>query len=189
METAVKATQYKRRRNFFVDRKFQMQFIIKFCVIVVVTVLFVLTALYFLTKKATTVSFVNSRVVVQGTADFLFPILVQTIIIAAIMVSIATAFIIIFITHRIAGPVYRFKKVIANLGTGNFAGECKIRRKDDLQELASAINEMMANVRVNLKALESATSALKEKIDKGEEPKILKKAVSDLDKTLHNFKF
>ena len=191
------ATRRTRRKNYFIDKKFQTNFILKFCLFVAGAGILILAALYMLTKKATTVSFVNSRVVVQGTSDFLFPVLIQTFIVGTVIVSIATIFFSLFVSHRIAGPAYRFKKIMSSLKDGDFSGECRIRRNDSLQDVAAAVSDMMANVRKVLASMNGSLARLKERLEgmqdsKGADDtqlKELKKEVSELDRALRHFKF
>lgn len=197
MEKADVALYRARRKNYLIDRKFQVNFILKFCLLAVGTGLFSMVVLYSLSNKATTVSFLNSRVVVQSTADFLFPILIQTFIIAAVLVSLATMYIALFVSHRIAGPAYRFKKTLAALGEGNFSGDCKLRRKDSLQDVAGAINDMMGSVRKDLNTINGSITKLNSRLSDaqkkqgldGAEIKELMKEALELDKALHHFKF
>ncbi|MDP6686286.1 MAG: hypothetical protein QGI05_04970, partial [Candidatus Omnitrophota bacterium] len=90
-----KAKGYK-RRTYFIDKKFQTKFILKFCALVAVGGFLTIGILYCLAVQSTTVSFVDSRVVVQTTADFILPILLQTVLIVMIVVSFATIFITLF---------------------------------------------------------------------------------------------
>lgn len=177
-----------KRRNYFIDKKFQSNFILRFCFLVVVTGTLIMAILYAMAGKANTVSFVNSRVVVQNTADFLFPLLIQTFVISTMVVGLATIVITLFISHRIAGPLYRFKKVLRSLGEGNFSLPCKIRRKDALQDVALAFNDMIANVRKIFGLIDKDLKNLKGKLEVGD-LKEIKKSVSEVDKDLHNFKF
>ena len=143
---------------------------------------------YAFAEKATTVSFVNSRVVVQNTADFLAPLLMQTFVISTIIIGMATIIITLFISHRIAGPLYRFKKVLGSLGEGNFALAFKIRHKDSLQDMSVAFNDMIANVQKKFEVIDTDLKNLKGKLEAGD-LKEIKKSVSEVDKALHNFKF
>lgn len=163
-------------------------FILRFCLIVVATGGFIMVVLYSLAGKATTVSFVNSRVVVQSTADFLIPVLIQTFVVSTILVGIATIIFTLFVSHRIAGPLYRFKKVLSSLGDGDFSLTCRIRLKDSLQDVASAFNDMIIKVRKNFDIIDKDLKHLKGKLEAGD-IKEIKKSVSDIDKALHNFKF
>ena len=165
-----------------------MNFILRFCLIVVATGGFLMLVLYKLAGKASTVSFVNSRVVVQGTADFLIPLLIQTFVVSTIIVGMVTIIITLLVSHRIAGPLYRFKKVLGSLGEGDFSGACKIRLKDSLHDVAAAFNDMIINVRKNFNIIDKDIKHLKGKLEAGDLEEI-KKSVSEVDKALHNFKF
>jgi methyl-accepting chemotaxis protein len=181
-----------KRRNYFIDKKFQANFIVKFCLLVAATGSLIMAALYLLTRKATTVSFVNSRVVVQSTADFIFPVLIQTFLVTMVLLSLATIFFTLLLSHRIAGPAFRFKKVLKALAEGDFCGECRIRKGDSLQDVAAAINSVMENARGVLKETGSRISALKESVKNAADrtgADDLKKAVSELEKTFRYFKF
>ncbi len=178
----------EKRRNYFIDKDFQANFILKFCILVVATGAFAIVVLYAVAGKATTVSFVNSRVIVQTAADFIFPLLIQTFIVTTIVVGLATVIATVFISHRIAGPVYRFKKVLASLGEGDFSLGCKIRPTDSLQDVALAFSTMLANVRKTFELVDKDLAKLKGKLDGGSLEEI-KKSVSEMDKALHNFKY
>ena len=178
----------EKRKNYFIDKDFQTGFILKFCLLVVATGVFVIAVLYVVTGKATTVSFVNSRVVVQTTAAFIFPLLLQTLVVSTIVVGLATVIATLFISHRIAGPVYRFKKVLAKLGEGDFSLGCRIRPTDSLQDVATAFSTMLVNVRKTFELVDKDLAKLKGKLDAGDLGEI-KKSVSEVDKTLHQFKF
>lgn len=177
-----------KRRNYFIDKKFQSNFILRFCLLVMATGAFIMTILYIMAGRANTVSFVNSRVVVQNTADFLFPLLVQTFVVSTIAVGLATIIITLFISHRIAGPLYRFKKVLDSLCEGDFSLSCKIRRKDALQDVAAAFNNMIDSARKMFGLVDKDLKDLKGKLETGD-LKEIKKSVSEVDKDLHKFKF
>jgi methyl-accepting chemotaxis protein len=46
----------------------------------------------------------------------------------------------IFITHKIAGPLYRLKKNISEIINGNLDVKVKLRKNDDLKDLAEHVN-------------------------------------------------
>lgn len=61
----------------------------------------------------------------------------------------------IFITHKIAGPVFRMKKVAREIAGGDLNARIKLRNGDDLQDMAEDINYLAAQI-------ESFVSAMKE---------------------------
>lgn len=187
-----------KRRTYFIEKEFQAKFILKFCSLLVFGSILIIGLLYLILNKSTTVSFVNSRVVVRTTADFILPILVQTLVVVTAIVSLATVAVTLFASHKIAGPLYRFKKVIEALSEGNFSYDFKIRHLDQLQDLAGTLNNMIVKIRGQLNALKSSSALLKNKLDSIPENEVaehsrssfkeLKRLSVELDKIICYFK-
>lgn len=53
----------------------------------------------------------------------------------------------IFITHKIAGPLYRLKKSISEITEGNLDVRVKLREGDDLKDLAEHVNVLAEELR------------------------------------------
>lgn len=154
-----------KRRIYFIEKSFQAKFILKFCALVVFGGLLTIVLLYLLAMRSTTVSFINSRVVVRTTADFILPILIQTVAIVMIIVGFATVMVTLFVSHQIAGPLYRFKKIMQALAEGDFSGDFRIRLQDQLQELSTVFNHMITVTRSQIKTLRDNFLSLKDKLD------------------------
>lgn len=192
-----KGSAYK-RRIYFIDKKFQTKFILKFCALVAIGGLLTIGIIYFLAMQSTTVSILNSRVAVRTTADFILPILAQTVVIVVVIIGMAAIMITLFFSHKIAGPLYRFKKVMEALEKGDFSSGFKIRRLDQLQDLADAFNRMITKITEELVALKSNFSSLKEKLNSISENEVaehkraylneLKKISEELNRIINYFK-
>ena len=59
----------------------------------------------------------------------------------------AMFFVGVLVTHRIAGPVWRFEAHLAAIARGEDPGECVIRRRDELQGLCDGINAAVHRLR------------------------------------------
>lgn len=162
-----------RRRIYFIEKPFQAKFILKFCGLVGAGGILTIILLYLWAKGTTTVAIVNSRVAVNTTADFLLPLFIQTVAITTVLVAIATVFVTLFISHKIAGQLYRFKRIMEALGDGNFLNEVRIRRNDQLQDLAKIFDQMIAKNRSRIQELKSELSAFKEKLNRISEDEVL----------------
>jgi len=188
----------RKRRIYFIEKSFQARFILKFCALVAIAGLLTIGILYLFALHSTTVSIVNSRVVVRTTADFILPILIQTVVIVTLVLCLATIAVTLFVSHKIAGPLYRFKKAMQALAEGNFSSDFRIRHLDQLQDLAEAFNAMIVKIRTDLKSLKDNFRSLKEKLDNLSEEEVsehkrpyvgeLKKIVDELYKITHYFK-
>ena len=153
-----------RRHIYFIEKSFQAKFIMKFCGLVALGGLLTIGLLYLWAAKATTVSIVNSRVVVNTTADFILPLLIQTVIIVTMIVAIAAMLVTLFVSHKIAGPLYRFKKIMEAMGEGDFLNQVKIRNGDQLQDFAKIFDDMITKNRVKIKALKADLGVFNEKL-------------------------
>ena len=150
------------RRVYFIEKKFQASFILKFCALVITSSLLTGALVYFLSQQSTTVAFEHSRAVVKSTADFLLPLLIQTIIVVGIIVAISTVILTLFISHKIAGPLYRLKKELNAVGFGYLADSFSLREDDQLQDIAASMSEMVKGLKERIGNLKNDWRSLKD---------------------------
>jgi nitrogen fixation/metabolism regulation signal transduction histidine kinase len=74
----------------------------------------------------------------------------------------------IVVTHRVAGPVYRMKKLLGYVGEGHLLLREKLRRSDELQHFYDAFEAMVESLRrrqeVEIAELDRALLALAHKV-------------------------
>ena len=68
----------------------------------------------------------------------------------------------IFLTHRVAGPIYRFEQTIRDAMGGNLNTRIKLRWADEFKVLASSINDMLNSLSQRLLKLKKASEKLQE---------------------------
>ena len=138
------------RRTYLVERRFQIGFILKFCLLVLAGVL-VSTALVILFTKGTlTSTFENSRLSIKSTASVILPVILYTNLITLGLVSLATIIVTLFVSHRIAGPLYRLEKELHAIGQGELNRKISLRKKDQVTALARSLNEATDRLRGKL---------------------------------------
>jgi methyl-accepting chemotaxis protein len=157
-----------------------------------------IAVLYMMSREATTVSFVHARVKIMTTADFLLPFMVQTLLIMMAFVSVAAIAVTLVVSHKIAGPLYRFRQAFKELAGGNFSEQVRLRKGDQLVEVAGDINQMITAVQIRIADIRDNASGIKAGIDSvgaassddDRRRKIddLQQKVSALGKTLEFFK-
>ena len=59
------------------------------------------------------------------------------------LLILAIAIMSVFISHRMAGPVYKFERIIRDLAQGKEVKEFGLRKRDEFYELAAAINDLI----------------------------------------------
>jgi methyl-accepting chemotaxis protein len=121
--------------------------------------------LYYFGSQSTTVAVMNSRVVAKTTGNFILPLLLQTVLAVTFIVGAAAAALSLLISHRISGPLYRFKKVMESLEDGDFSTEFRIRSMDQFHELEQAFNAMIRSTKQELHKVKENLGLLKHKLE------------------------
>ncbi|MFH1407109.1 MAG: HAMP domain-containing protein [Candidatus Omnitrophota bacterium] len=71
-----------------------------------------------------------------------------------ILISPIIFIVAILFSHKIAGPLIRIERTLDEIGSGNFDVQIKLRKHDELKDLAETINNMASS----LKALQKKKS-------------------------------
>jgi len=53
----------------------------------------------------------------------------------------------IFFTHKVAGPIYKMKRLLGQVGKGSLKVEARLRKGDELQDFFDAFSQMVAGLR------------------------------------------
>ena len=70
-----------------------------------------------------------------------FPALLMRNLLITLAVLVPFMFVFgVLITHRIAGPVYKFERYLEGVARGDEQGDCHIRKRDELHELCGRLN-------------------------------------------------
>lgn len=191
------------RRNYFINRSFQTEFILKFCGLVALGCAIFGVMLYMFSSRTLTTSFENSRLVVKSTADYLLPNLLFGGLTMGLLMAIASSIVVLLMTHRVAGAIYRFERYAEKVGSGELSQDLKLRKKDQFQNLVAVFNKMtqdlstgfleVVHVSEKLDSLidELSDSSNREMLLKDDIKKLvseLKKDKQDLKKALSYFK-
>jgi len=131
-----------RRRNYFINRDFQVGFTIKFLIVIVIEAVLAIGLFMYLSRGTLTTGFVGSDFRIARTSEFFLPTLLVSNLIIIVITAITGIAILIYMSHRIAGPLYRFEKILTDVGRGDLTQRFKLRDNDQLSELSQSITEL-----------------------------------------------
>lgn len=69
---------------------------------------------------------------------------------AIFLAMLVSTFLSVFVTHRFAGPLYRFHQVVDRIAAGDLSTGFKLRKGDDLVELETALNRAIESLAVTI---------------------------------------
>lgn len=186
---------HERRRNYFIDKKFQTRFITKFCFVLVLGSILIACLTYYRNMQTTTVAFENLRVVVKTTADFINPIVLEILLIVTVISASATIIVTLFASHKISGPLYKLTKDIEKMRNGDLSSAVCIRAKDQIRLLVSEFNELRLALDSTFKKMKTDVAELSDvtrKVDlsalSAKDKKKIESAISSLESTLSKYK-
>jgi methyl-accepting chemotaxis protein len=153
-----------RRRNYFIKKELQGRYIFSFFIFVIAgSILFTLIFSY-LSFNTMTIVYKNYNLQIGKT-----PLILLKEILSAHWIFILTAGIVVvivsmFLTHRFAGPMYRFEKSVEEMINGNFNFEIRLRRKDEGKELAEKMNNLINMISSHFKDMRRISDEINMKI-------------------------
>lgn len=185
-------SQIRRRKKYFIKPGFQSRLTAIFILIVIIVANIVGTLVYgFSVEKLESNLVEEAKLPVDSKQ--LGQALLPGVIIAELISIFVVAFICIFVTHTIAGPVYRMEKVVRNIGEGDLTHFIKLRPKDELKDLADSMNEMtmglrnkVISFRENVTQIQDGITLAKNTGDMSKLDDVLK-AVSSMEESLNSF--
>ncbi len=72
------------------------------------------------------------------------------LILFQVIFLVVTFLISVFVSHRIAGPLYKLRKFFEKAKSGDFSEELHFRKNDHFQELAADYNSMARELKTRL---------------------------------------
>lgn len=124
-------------RNYLINKKMQLGLTLRFLVLTILFTLFIEFEVYISVWPVIT-GYIPKDLMGHVTNQILFRFLcffVPVILVIAM-------FTIIF-SHRIAGPIYNIERKLDGLIRGEDVGLIRLRKGDELKELAEKINKLM----------------------------------------------
>lgn len=175
-----------KRRHYFIKKDFQFKFILKFCLIILAGVLISTSLLILFSQGTLTSSFQQSRLVVKNTAVAILPAVIYTNLITLGLISLATIVVTLFVSHKIAGPMFRFEKEIKEIGQGDLTKKITLRKKDQITEMAQCLEKMTASLHEKVLDIQTGVEHLVESASEQNAPQGLIEELNRLNQKIKN---
>jgi methyl-accepting chemotaxis protein len=170
------------RRRYFINRKFQIEFSFRFLLIIAAASIAVMLLFFYISRGTLTAGYTGHEVKLLHTGDYFLSALIVSTVVIVIFSCLIGAFAMIMLSHRLAGPLFRFQTTMDELSAGNLTRRFKLRDKDQFKVLADRINAMAAvldnkmgdiknrtaeisGIMTNLRSVSASQPALKEEFE------------------------
>jgi methyl-accepting chemotaxis protein len=175
-----------KRRQYFVQKDFQSKFILKFCMVFLTGIIISIGLLFLFSKNTLTSSFEQSRIVIKNTASAILPSVFLSHFIALVLITLLTIVVTLLISHKLAGPLFRFQKELKEIGNGDLSKVVKLRKKDQVKAIADSLNQMRANLQEKILDIKEEVEQIIESTSGQDIPPDLSKQLDHLNQKIRN---
>ncbi len=179
--------EYKKRRTVFIKRDFQIKFIGWVIGLLVICCLCSAAVLYPMISSEIDSGLTSGHPNAEGIKSNTALALLIGNLLAIVVAALATTVVILYISHKIAGPLYRFESICKEIGRGNLNVPAGLRQADQLKGLSEAFTDMLTQLRsqcsdqyTRLEKARSDLNAIQEAPSGSSESKKLIKSVDQL---------
>jgi methyl-accepting chemotaxis protein len=163
------------RKNYFIKKRFQTVFFLKFVALLLVESLLITALLLLFSNDTVTTGYLNSTLRIEKTPDFFFTSFLLIILITMVGIGIAAMVMFILLSHRIAGPMYRFEKALKEIEDGDLTARVDIRKTDQLTELKDSINAVASSLDGRIGRIKRSLSDTEGLLSGADDPQLVQK--------------
>ena len=178
----------ERRKNFLIKKNFQFSFMGSFIVLLAVESVLIVSLFLFLSRDTLTTGYIDSILRVERTQSFfIIPFMLLTLIVV-LGLTITGMVVFVVLSHRLAGPFYRFEKTLEQVERGDLTPRVKLRKNDQFVELEDALNRFVESLDLRIGDIKTDIEEVKGMLERKDDPSMLEKAGQKIDLILQRIK-
>ncbi|MFA6078656.1 MAG: methyl-accepting chemotaxis protein [Candidatus Omnitrophota bacterium] len=180
-----------RRKNYFIKKKFQLNFLSGFILLLLLESLLLGGLFMHLSTDTLTTGYSNSVLKVERTSDFFFVSFLLSTLVAAVAMALVGMGVFIMLSHRLAGPLFRFESTLKDLENGDLTQRINLRKTDEIMALKESLNTLIESMDVRIGRIKKEITELHLLIAKKNAPASLEKIYSiieQLENEIDHFK-
>lgn len=139
-----------RRRILLIEKAFQLRFIAKVTLVVVLGTVLTGGLLYLLADKEFGRAFYSAHYQARSSWELLLPAVLAASFVSMCIVALVAVILTLYDSHRIGGPLYRFRANLMAIAQGDLTLVTHRRQGDELRALTEAMNEMTGALRAKV---------------------------------------
>ncbi|MBI5739609.1 MAG: hypothetical protein HZA16_02710 [Nitrospirae bacterium] len=175
-----------------IERRFERTFVLKFSGIILMCIGIVALFLYFTLPRGEMFQYAELIKFFVTADKTLSRSLTRAFIVESVVGTLIIVLVAVFTSHKIAGPIYRFRAAFSEMTSTLRIRPVVLRRYDQLQNTAVGFNNMLKGMEERFAEISEAAAAVEEAGKKLTDDEVsvntLKEKVEALDKTIRKFK-
>ncbi|MFN2357343.1 MAG: methyl-accepting chemotaxis protein [Desulfotignum sp.] len=131
---------HHKRRNYFVNKEFQGRYIFNYFILATIGSILFMGVFSFFSSNTLSITYDNYHLQLGVTPGILFQKILSTQWVFIVLGGMVVVFVTLMLTHRLAGPFFRFEKTLDAMLNKDLSDIIFLRKKDQGKALAKKLN-------------------------------------------------
>jgi methyl-accepting chemotaxis protein len=149
-----------KRRNYFVNQEFQGRMIFHYFILAAMGSILFLGVFSFFSSNTLSITYDNYQLQLGLTPGILFRRFLSTQWVFIVGGGVTVVAVTLFLTHRVAGPFFRFEKTLDAMVQKDLSDTILLRKKDEGKALATKLNTFNHLLARDLETLDTHSAAI-----------------------------
>lgn len=177
----------KKRRIVLIDHRFQLRMAATFIALQVLLTGIFAVGLYFFMDSEVHAGLASAHASYLSLSQMLLPIVAILSAFSVTLSIVLSTFFVILITHKIAGPMYRFNTVLESLAQRRFETMTQIRPNDQLGEMAISLNKALNAIKEDIQSVHTSLGKMRQSQSQGDAATV-EDEIAQIENTLNKWK-
>lgn len=152
---------FKGMDSRLIERGYKADFIIKFCLLVIIGAMLSGLFLFFIWEREVGITYSKAISTLVSVRGLLIPAIVVSILLQVLLISLISIGLTLLVSHKIAGPIYRLEKDLEVIGQGDLTVNIRFRSRDQIHKLAESFNQMTQDLNGKARGIMDAESTVR----------------------------
>lgn len=177
-----------RRKIKLIDRDFQFRLIVKFIIINTLVLALFGVLIYIFFNSEISSNLATAHVTYKNISQMLLPIVLTLSVINLLVTSVIIFVVVLYASHKIAGPMYRFNAAVGEISARNLLPLTKIREKDQLKGLSDSLSHMAETLAADYTEIKNHIGKIKTLLPAEEIPSEVREKLEAVEEIINKYK-
>ena len=176
-----------RRQTILINRDFQFKLIGKFIAVnILIMILFGYFVYIFFNSEIESNLF-SAHALYKNIQDMMLPVIITLSVLNILISSIIIAVFVLFASHKLAGPMYRFNEALKEFSNRNLSALTSLREGDQLYECSVSLKQVEKTLSDDLSGIKLKINELKSLNKTGKSKTVIGGKIKDIENILDRY--
>lgn len=170
-----------KRKIKLINRSFQYRLMAKFILVNIFILILFGGMIYIFFQSEISANLASAHATYRSVSQMLLPIVLTLSLLNILFTSLIIAWAVVYWSHKIAGPLYRFNEALKEIAGGNLAPLTRIREDDQLKELSQTLGKVTGQFSRDVSGIKNKIEEMKQLLTQYSVPEELRTKLEELE--------